>query len=113
MKEFRFRKTILIATLVALFSVLLAACGGDDPTATPVPADNPTPTPERPAWEVTWDATVAAAVEEGKVVVTSCGGEGRRIAMTEGFEAAYPGITLVVTVDDIVYFPGGPPPARS
>jgi iron(III) transport system substrate-binding protein len=94
MKEFRFRKTILIATLVALFSVLLAACGGDDPTATPVPADNPTPTPERPAWEVTWDATVAAAVEEGKVVVTSCGGEGRRIAMTEGFEAAYPGITL-------------------
>lgn len=91
----RLKKTMILGMLVAMFSVALAACVGDDPTATPTTAAaTATPTASSPAWEVVWEQTLAAANEEGKVVVTSCGGEGRRRAMTESFEEMYPGITL-------------------
>jgi len=99
----KLRETFLFTTLVVLFSVVMGACGADPtatprPTNTPVPAEDPTPTPtpERPAWEIVWEKTLAAANEEGKVVVTSCGGAGRRTAMTGdgSFEELYPGITL-------------------
>ena len=88
----------LLAVLLASMSAL-AACGAEPtatptPTATPVPAATPTPTPSRPAWEVRWEETIAAAEQEGKVSVTSCGGEGRRRAMSEGWAEAFPNITL-------------------
>ncbi len=106
----RLRLTMLV-TLLAAVTVLLTACGAD-PTATPTPAPTPTPqpeatptpmpvqvatatpTPSRPEWEVRWEETIAAAEEEGKVVVTSCGGEGRRRAMNEGWAEQFPNITL-------------------
>lgn len=87
----RLRKTIVLAALMALFGVLLGACGSE---ATPTPTatsagSNATPTAEKSAWEVEWEQTLALARQEGKVVVTSCGGEARRRAMTEGFEEKY------------------------
>lgn len=75
------------SVLVALLVGLAAACG-TDPTATPVPTSTPTlapgeptatPTPPTPAWQITWDETVAAAKEEGKLVVGLGGGASRTL----------------------------------
>ena len=66
---------------VALFTLLLAACGSD-PTATPVatptptptlepgaPPPEPTPTPTPKAdWEIEWDELVVAAAAEGELI---------------------------------------------
>ena len=68
---------------LAVLLVAFAAACGSDPTATPVP----TPTPEPgeptatplPAWEVTWNETLAAAKEEGKLVVGLGGGASRTL----------------------------------
>ena len=73
---------------------LLAACGADPtprPTATPVPVAEPTATPD-PLSE--WNAIVAAAKEEGTVVVFGPPGDAVRRALTEGFETAFPGIRV-------------------
>ncbi len=91
-------RVLILGILTLALGGLLAACGSD-PTPTPRPtpttaAATATPTPSQAAWEIAWEETLAAAQQEGKVVVTSCGGEGRRRAMTEGFEEMYPGITL-------------------
>lgn len=83
-----------LGAVVAILGLVAVACGGDDPTATPVAPAAPTPGDEKPAWQVRWEATIAAAEEEGSVVVSSCGGEARRRAMTEGFAEAFPNITL-------------------
>ena len=94
MQRLDLRRTTLLM-LAAVSALLLAACGAD-PTATPTPrpAATPTPTPSLPEWEVRWQETIAAAEEEGKVSVTSCGGEGRRRAMNEGWAEMFPNITL-------------------
>ncbi len=75
---------------------LLAACGADPtptprPTATPIPAAEPTATPDPMA---EWNSIVAAAQEEGTVVVFGPPGDAVRRALTEGFEGAYPGIRV-------------------
>ena len=47
MKLVKLSKLAMLAGLTAMFALVLAACGGDDPTATPVPAAAaPTATPE-------------------------------------------------------------------
>jgi len=42
---FNLKKTVALTLLGAVFAVLLAACGGDDPTATPAPTNTPTAVP--------------------------------------------------------------------
>ena len=68
--------------LVLLLSLLLAACGSDDPTATPTSAPTPTtgaapeqpgpaatPTPTKEPWEIEWDELIVKAQEEGQIVI--------------------------------------------
>ena len=56
---------------VASFAVLLlAACGGSDPTPTPA-EPTATPTPGASAFEAEWEALKAAAREEGRLVLAS------------------------------------------
>jgi ABC-type Fe3+ transport system substrate-binding protein len=78
----RWRNVSLLAlSLVAL----LAACGTDDPTATPRPtaAADATPTPTATAgpvgFEADWAALIAAAQEEGKMVPVIGGGNGHEM----------------------------------
>ena len=80
-----------LALAVAALS-LLVACGAD-PTATPtpVPVAEPTATPD-PLAE--WESIVDAAKDEGTVVVFGPPGDAVRRALTEGFETAYPGISV-------------------
>ena len=64
-----------------LLASLLAACGGDEPTATSQPTATPlpgtaTPTPKA-AWEIEWDTVLEAAQEEGEVVMFAAGSLGR------------------------------------
>ena len=68
---------------LALAGSALAACGGGEPTATPTtqPAATSapataTPTPKA-AWEIEWDTVLAAAQEEGQVVMFVAGSLGR------------------------------------
>ncbi len=78
------RRGALLALAMAALLAVIAACGGGDdatptsaaPTATsPAPGEAPvapTPTattPPRPAWEIEWEGTIAAAKEEGIMVV--------------------------------------------
>ena len=65
------------------------------PTPTLAPA-TPTPTPGKAAWEIDWDTTLAAAREEGKVVVTVFSQP--TVAAAREFEKFYPGITVEVQV---------------
>ena len=62
--------------------LVLAACGGDDPTPTPrptataVPAGEPTPDADA-MFQAEWDALIAAAQEEGELVVILGGAASR------------------------------------
>ena len=66
------RQTVLVLMLVGLIGLLVAACGADDPTATPVPPEADTPSEGRSAFEIEWDALVAAAREEGELQAFLC-----------------------------------------
>ena len=74
----RNRKTVLVLLLAGVFGMLVAACGADDPTATPVPtptspgAPTATPTPEKTAFEIEWEELIAAAQEEGELITFLC-----------------------------------------
>ncbi len=69
-----------LAVLLMTLAALLAACGGDDPTATPTPVPTPTaaatptaiPTPAVSAFEAEWEALVTAAQEEGRIDMFAC-----------------------------------------
>jgi iron(III) transport system substrate-binding protein len=64
------------------------------PPATAAPASAAAPTPSgQAAWQAEWDRTVAAAKQEGRVVVTGPPGESARQALT-AFQQAYPDIQL-------------------
>src|SRR5688500_11815814 len=52
------------------------------------------PAAAQPAWQAEWDRTLAAARQEGSVVVNGPAGDTIRRAMVDGFQKAYPGITL-------------------
>jgi len=49
------------------------------------------------SWETEWKGLVAEAKKEGKVVVYGPPGAEPRIALTEGFQKAFPGITVEFT----------------
>ncbi len=69
----RTRKTMLVLMFAGVFGLLVAACGGDDPTATPTaPPATPTSAADDPAFQAEWDALVAAAQEEGELVTFLC-----------------------------------------
>jgi iron(III) transport system substrate-binding protein len=86
-----------VAVIGAL--VLASACGGGAatpaapaPTTPPAAASAPTQ-----AWQVEWDQTLAAAKQEGKVVVSGPPGADQRQAIADGFQAAYPDIKIEYT----------------
>jgi iron(III) transport system substrate-binding protein len=67
--------------------------------SSPVPSGGaapppPAPSEATPAWQNEWNQTVAAARQEGRVVVHGPPGDVVRRGMTEAFRQAYPGITL-------------------
>ena len=101
----------VVAGTLGVLALLVAACGSD-PTATPVatatptsppaeptatlapgeptptPAPTATPTLAPPAWQIEWDETLAAAKEEGKVVIALGGNASRTYSPRfEAFEA--------------------------
>lgn len=84
------------AILVSAFVLLglLLSCA---PQATPAPAPTPEAAPAKPAWQVEWEKTLAAAQKEGKVVIYGPPGADQRRVLTEGFEKAYPGIRVDYT----------------
>ena len=70
---------LLAAVMASVLMMLVAACGSPDPTATSIPTPSapadPTPTlSEADLFQVEWDALIAAAKEEGKLVVAGGGG---------------------------------------
>ena len=125
------RGTRPLAISMGLVLLLLASsCGGDDPTPTsppptappppaatptPVPAGEPTPTPmpmdTKEAWEVEWEETVAAANEEGKLVVTVFRAEDREAV--EIFEEYFPEIDVDAQIIGGRDFTARVPPERS
>ena len=90
--------------------LLLGACapaparppGGEPPSRPAAPASAPAPpssAPTAPAtgqleWQAVWDQTLAAARQEGKVVIYGPPGERIRRNLTEGFQKAFPGVAL-------------------
>src|SRR5438105_9100351 len=90
----------LTATLVGL--ALLAACAAPGAPAaaprseTPLAAAPASPAASASAggdWRAEWDRTLAAAKQEGRVVVMGPPGDGMRSALT-AFQSAYPDIRL-------------------
>ena len=82
-----------LTALVAVVSLLLAACGADptptpQPTATPTPPPQATPTatPDAAAqFQAEWDALIAAAQDEGQVVLVFGGSAGRNYRPVAAF----------------------------
>lgn len=94
------RIAVLLGALVA-FAMFAAACGEDPtPTPTPVPTATPTPLSE-------YDATLAAAMEEGTVSIIGHESELRRAIVKDEFEKRFPGITV-----EYLGLPGGEADAR-
>jgi iron(III) transport system substrate-binding protein len=80
-------------------ALLVAACGGDDPAPAPKkpaqpagPVATSTPIPSKAFWELDWDATLAAAQKEGKVVVTVYRADDREAVLEFGNQ--FPGIDV-------------------
>ena len=119
----RLIRGIAVLAVLAVFSASLVACGADPtptprPAATPTPTSQPaagptptsqpaagptptsqpaaTPTPTVDTFQVDWDATLAAAREEGKVVVVVTRATYRE--GIENFQSYYPGITVETVV---------------
>ena len=85
----RNRKTMLALMLAGVFGLLVAACGGDDPTPTPRPPAA-TPTLAVSGFEAEWAALAAAAKEEGELVSFLCCDLGRKVdAIIPEFEAEF------------------------
>jgi iron(III) transport system substrate-binding protein len=84
-----------------LVALLAAACApaaqpaatGTAPTGASPSSSQAAPGPQ-PEWQQEWDRTVAAARQEGKVVVNGPPGDRIRRGMVENFGKAFPGISL-------------------
>lgn len=84
-----------------LFSIFLLAIAGCSGVATVI---TPTPTPagalpgkEKPAWQVDWDKTVAAARQEGEVVLVTTASASTRQELAGPLKSKY-GIDLQFVV---------------
>ncbi len=89
------RRRFLTVSSAASAALAAAACA---PQAAPAPAAAPAqpaaPAPQQPAaWQQEWDKLVAAAKQEGKLVILTRPGSGYRKALDE-FEKTFPGITV-------------------
>ena len=62
-----FAKRLLVPWLLLPVALVVAACGGDDPTATPVPTAT-TPSAAEPTFDEQWAALIEAA-RAGKLVI--------------------------------------------
>jgi len=72
-----------LTVLVVGLAALLAACRG-------APAPTPAPGPAvKPGWEQEWERVLAAAKQEGRVVVFARAGDLLRKNITEGFKKAF------------------------
>ncbi len=94
-------KKVMMMAIVAMFIVplVLAACApAAVATAPPKSPATPPPSESKPAWQTKWDATLAAAKKEGKVVVVTFIGSETRDALMKNFSSKY-GI-------DIEFIPG-------
>jgi ABC-type Fe3+ transport system substrate-binding protein len=80
--------------MLAIVALLLAAAC--QTPATPAPAAAPAASPPGPSATLPagWDALVAAARQEGRVVVYGPPGQEYRAALVDGFQRAYPGMTV-------------------
>ena len=111
-----------LAGIAAAMALLLAACGGDEPTATPtapatptaVPTATPTqepgatprptatplptatPTPTVDPFQAEWDALIKAAQEEGELSLTFGGAAGRNFRPVANFFGEKFGIEMVI-----------------
>ena len=98
-----------LAALVVVLALVLAACGGD-PTPTPLPTSTPTPqqqagataeptaTPDAAAlFQVEWDALIAAAQDEGEVVLVFGGSAGRNYRPVAKFWEEKFGVKAIVS----------------
>lgn len=99
----------MLALIALAMTLVLAACGQEDPTATPRPTATPTPvpgatstpTPEPPSeaelFQQEWDALIAAAQEEGEVVLVFGGSAGRNYRPVAEFFQDKFGVKAVVS----------------
>ena len=87
----RTRKTMLVLMLAGVLGLLVAACGGEDPTATPAPppVEQP-PADEATGFEAEWAALIEEAKLEGEIVTFLCCDLGRKVdAIIPEFEAEF------------------------
>jgi len=93
--KYRFRQLVAAALLGAVIAVVMAACGGDDPTATPKPTNTPAPV-----------ATATATLAPGVTVVPPTATPVPAATPTPSFdaEAYFKGKTIRLMVG---YNPGG------
>src|SRR5581483_8263427 len=87
-------RQFLIGTAVGGGAALLAACARPGPTGSQAPAGAPGAAASPAARPDGWDALVAAARQEGTVVIYGGTSEALQQVMTEDFPAAYPGIKV-------------------
>ena len=83
--------------LVLLLALLLAACGGSQsaPVVSPSAAA-PNVKPAASGWQAEWDAAVAGATKEGKLVLSGPPSQVWRTALTS-FEKDYPDVKIEYT----------------
>src|SRR5581483_7510844 len=85
-----------------LMLLLVLGVGCATPAASPSRAPAPAPPATqatvadaaKPAWQQEWEQVLAAARQEGRVVVIGTPGDTIREAMVGGFRKAYPDVTL-------------------
>jgi iron(III) transport system substrate-binding protein len=90
---------LFLVVLLMAFSALLAACGGDDPTATATtaPAPQSTATDAVSPDEAAWEELVAAAKAEGRIDMFACCNITPHIdTINDAFTAKY-GIEIVAS----------------
>ena len=73
----RFVRTGVLLGLVGMLALLVAACGGEDATATPVPPQATATLDAAAIFQAEWDTLLAAAQAEGEVVTFIAGSLGR------------------------------------
>ena len=104
--EMHARRVGMLVLIGSVMALVLAACGQEEPTATPVPtatpppvvADEPTPTPDAAAaFEAEWEALIAAAQAEPELVLVLGGSAGRNYRPVVEFFGEKFGIELVIS----------------
>jgi iron(III) transport system substrate-binding protein len=85
------RRRAVAAVALVVVALLAAACGSDGPDGSAAGSSTTTAKPADTK-DAAWDATVAKAKEEGKVVVYGGKDDSQVAALLDAFNAAYPDI---------------------